>query len=217
MSELTVKLIILLLPGAVSTLIFGKLILHKEWDSFKFVLHSILFGAFSFLILQIVLNLLNLISDSFIKTLSIWSTITDSQKIPYAEIGYSTLISIILAFVVSKIENKKIVSKVAKRFGISNKYGDENLFSRFLNSSSTDYVYVRDIKNNLTYHGWVKSFSESENVSEVRLCDVIVYSYYNCEYIYEVPEVYLSFSKHDIIIEKANVELKPENDGQEQI
>lgn len=217
MSELTVKLIILLLPGAISTLIFGKLILHKEWDSFKFVLYSILFGAFSFLILQILLNILNLVSDAFIENLSIWNTLTDSQKIPYAEIGYSTGISIILAFVISRVENKKVISKIAKKLGISNKYGDENLFSRFLNSPNTDYVYVRDIKNNLTYHGWVKSFSESENVSEIRLCEVTVYTYVGCELIYEVPEVYLSFSKHDIIIEKANVELIIENDGQKQI
>lgn len=213
MSELTVKLIILLLPGAISTLIFGKLILHKEWDSFKFVLYSILFGAFSFLILQIILNLLNLVFDSFIESLTIWNTLTNSQEIPYAEIGYSTIISVVLAFVISRIENKKVISKIAKSLGISNKYGDENLFSRFLNSPNTDYVYVRDIKNNLTYHGWVKSFSESENVSEIRLCEVIVYTYINCEKIYEVPEVYLSFNKYDIIIEKANVELKSKNNG----
>jgi hypothetical protein len=205
MSELTVKLIILLIPGAIATLIFGKLILHKEWDSFKFVLYSILFGAFSFLILQIVLNVLNFICDSFIDTLTIWNTLTNAQKMPYEEIIYSTVISIFLSFGVSRIENKKVISKIAKKLGVSNKYGDENLFSRFLNSSNTNFVYVRDIKNNLTYHGWVKSFAESENLSEIRLCDVIVYTYINCEKIYEVPEVYLSFSKQDIIIEKANV------------
>ncbi|PIF33530.1 hypothetical protein CLU81_4146 [Flavobacterium sp. 9] len=204
MSELTVKLIILLLPGAIATLIFGKLILHKQWDSFKFVLYSILFGAFSFIILQLFLNILNIFSDSFIEELSIWNQLTDSQKIPYNEIGFSSVVAVILAFLISRIENKKIISKIAKKLGISNKYGDENLFSRFLNSSNTDYVYVRDIKNNLTYHGWVKSFSESETFSEIRLAEVVVYTYINCEEIYSIPEVYLSFNKHDIIIEKAN-------------
>jgi len=47
MSELTIKLIIILIPGAIATLIFGKLVLHKEWNNFKFVLYSILFGVVS--------------------------------------------------------------------------------------------------------------------------------------------------------------------------
>lgn len=204
-SQLTVKLVLLLLPGALATLIFGKLILHKEWDVFRFTLYSILFGAFSYIVLQLFSNFLNIFRINPIEPLSIWNELGNSQKIPYDEISYSSLISILLAFLISYLENEKVISNIAQGLGISNKYGDENLFSRFLNSKDVDYVYVRDIKNNLTYHGWVKSFSESENVSEIALCEVMVYTYFNCEPIYEVPEVYLSFNKQDIIIEKANV------------
>lgn len=58
----------------------------------------------------------------------------------------------------------------------------------------------------MTYHGWVKSFSENDNVSEIRLADVAVYNYSDSEFLYEVDEIYLSLNKHEIIIEIAKLE-----------
>ena len=203
MTELTLKLIIILIPGALATIIFGKLIMHKEWTNFKFILFSILFGIFSYLILQVFLELINWVFAKEIADLSLWASLTDAKEIPYREVLYSSLISIILAFFISFVENRKWINNFSKALRISNKYGEENLFSRFLNDPNTEYIYLRDIKNNLTYHGYVKSFSENANVSEIRLAEVSVYSYNNSEFLYDIDEVYLSLSKTDIKIEKA--------------
>ncbi|MDT0687151.1 hypothetical protein [Autumnicola psychrophila] len=211
MSELTIKLIIILIPGAIATLIFGKLILHKEWSSFRFVLYSIIFGILSYLFLQLIINGLNLFSCIELSDLTIWKNLNNASLIPYQEVGFATTISIIVAFFSSMIENRKIINRVAGFFGISAKYGDENLYSMFLNSKNVQFVYLRDIKNQLTYHGWVKSFSENETVSEIRLADVAVYNYSDSKFLYEVGEVYLSLNKQEIIIEIA----KLEENGQE--
>ena len=212
MSELTIKLIIILIPGAIATLIFGKLILHKEWSSFRFVLYSILFGIVSYLTLQLIINGINLCKCNDLPELTIWSNLNDASSIPYKEVILASIISIILAFIATMIENRKVINRVAGFLGISGKFGDENLFSMFLNSKEIEYIYLRDIKNQLTYHGWVKSFSENDNISEIRLCDVAVYNYSDSEFLYEVGEIYLSLNKQEIIIELANIE----NDGQEQ-
>ncbi|WP_158850445.1 hypothetical protein [Algibacter sp. L1A34] len=215
MSELTIKLIIILIPGALATLIFGKLILHKEWSSFRFVLYSILFGVVSYLILQLLNNGINLcISADFNKLpeLTIWSNLNDASLIPYKEVGFASIISIIIAFFVSMIENKKVINKIAGFLGVSEKYGDENLYSMFLSSKNVEFIYLRDIKNQLTYHGWVKSFSENDTISEIRLCDVAVYNYTDSEFLYEVEEVYLSLNKQEIIIELA----KTKDNGEEE-
>lgn len=204
MNELTIKLILILLPGAIATIIFGKLILHKEWDSFKFGLFSVLFGIFSYFIFQLYILFFNIFKEREFSDLSIWGDLTDAKSIPYGEIIIATIISVLLSLFVSYVHNRKVIENIAKAFDISNKYGDENLFSRFLNSDSTEYVYLRDIKNNLTYYGWVKSFSETDTVSEIRLANVTVYSYTESTEYYSVSEVYLSFNKHDIIIEIAN-------------
>jgi len=192
-------------------LIFGKLILHKEWSSFRFVLYSIMFGIVSYLILQLIINGINVTIRDKLPELTIWSNLSDASSIPYKEVGFASIISIILAFAASMIENRKVINRVAGFLGISGKFGDENLFSMFLNSKNVQYIYLRDIKNQLTYHGWVKSFSENENISEIRLCDVAVYNYSDSDFLYEVGEVYLSLNKQEIIIELANLE----DDGQE--
>ncbi len=46
-SELTLKLIIILIPGAIATVIIDKLTIHKEWPPFKFVVNAIILGIFS--------------------------------------------------------------------------------------------------------------------------------------------------------------------------
>ncbi|SDR71209.1 hypothetical protein [Christiangramia echinicola] len=205
MSELTIKLIIILIPGVISTLVFGKLILHKEWSSFRFTLYSILFGVISYLLIQLIINLLNLISIIDIDDLTIWENLNDATSIPYREVIWASIISIIIALIAAKIENNKLIHRIADHFGISGKYGDENLYSMFLNSKEVEFIYLRDIKNQLTYHGWVKSFSENENISEIRLCDVAVYNYGDSQLLYEIGEVYLSLKKEEIIIELAKL------------
>ncbi|WP_051285323.1 hypothetical protein [Aequorivita capsosiphonis] len=205
MSELTIKLIIILIPGAIATLIFGKLILHKEWSSFRFVLYSILFGIISYLFLQLIINGLNLFYFVDLHDLTIWSTLNNATLIPYQEVGFASIVSILIALIASMIENRKVINRVAGFFGISAKYGDENLYSMFLNSKNVQFIYLRDIKNQLTYHGWVKSFSENDGVSEIRLADVAIYNYSDSKFLYEVSEIYLSLNKHEIIIEIANL------------
>ncbi len=81
----------------------------------------------------------------------------------------------------------------------------KTFFSHFLNEPDTEYIYLRDIKNNLTYRGWVKSFSENPTLSEIKLAGVPVYPYDEPELLYEMDEVYLSLDKTDIIIEKAKI------------
>jgi len=203
MSELTIKLIIVLIPGAISTLIFGKLILHKTWSNFQFTLFSILFGTVSYLLLQFWYNSRGFLYTKSVSELTIWNNLNDASSIPYKEVGMASFISITLAFIVAKIENDKYINKFAQWLKISQKYGDENLYSMFLNSREIEYIYLRDMKNQLTYHGWVRSFSENDNIAEIRLSDVAVYNYSDSAFLYEVKELYLSLNKQEIIIEQA--------------
>jgi len=197
-------LIIILIPGAISTLIYGRMILHKEWSNFRFILYSILFGIFSYLALQTLIELINLCNYFNFNNLTLLDNLTTDNSIPYSEVMFATLISIILAVLMSIIENKKIINRLGQQAGITNKYGEENLFSRFLNTPEIEWVYIRVPDTKMIYHGWVKSFSESDSVSEIRLGDVTVYTYPEAELLYEIDEIYLSFQKHNIIIELAN-------------
>jgi len=155
-SELTLKLIIFLIPGIIGTLIMNLLTVRKELTPFKFTLNAIVTGLFSYLLLQLFQNVIHFTQNIFncksggYSELQMWSSISDKTVLPYKEVFYSSLCSIIIAIFGTLIDNFKVINRVAQRHGISNKYGDENLFSYFLNAKETQIVYIRNIKNNLT-------------------------------------------------------------------
>ena len=208
-SELTLKLIIILIPGAIATVIIDKLTIHKEWLPFKFVVNSIILGIFSYLTLQLFENFLvfihNIFSNQVIAytNLTIWNTLEDSKNIPYKEVIYSAICGVFVGGIGTLFENIRVINKIGKKLKLTNKYGHENLFSYFLNKKETGYVYLRNFKNDITYLGYVKSFCETETTSEIVLADVSIYTCESSEFLYEIDEIYLSFPKTEIIIEKA--------------
>jgi hypothetical protein len=203
-SELTIKLIFVLIPGALASLIFEKLTIHKPWNSFKFVSHSILFGVLAYLFTGLFIRFWNYLFDGNWNALDIMKNIA-SKEIPFVEIGNASVTGIILGLISSAIDHYKVINRIAIWLKISNKYGDINLYSHFLNSPNIGPVYFRDLKSNLTYHGLVELFSENEEIREILLRNVRVY--YNegkadeIMELYQLNAVYLSRSKDDVLIE----------------
>src|SRR6185503_4516275 len=91
-SALTLKLIIILIPGAISALLFDSLTTHKEWTPFKFIVNSILMGIIAYLLLQGTERLFtvtyNIFANNKISSnpLQIWGSLSDSKSIPYGEV-----------------------------------------------------------------------------------------------------------------------------------
>ncbi len=211
-STLTLKLIILLVPGALATTIFKQLtIRHREQSDFMFVIISIMFGMFSYLVLQLIIYLItfvkNLSSKSNLKyeKIETFAKLSNSNSIPYSEVIWASIISILLGFIISKIDHSKLINNLARKLNISNKYGDENLYSYFLNSPDINWVYLRDIENSLTYLGTVESFSETTEHKEIVLGQVTVYSYPKSKELYEIDRIYLVYPKDKLIIEQAKL------------
>ena len=195
-SELTLKLILLLIPGSLACIIYERLTIHKQQTSFKFVTNAILFGAISYLIAGILFNICG--TDESFK--SFWDNLP-TKDIPYSVILKSSLISIFVGLISTGIDHYKLINRFGKWIGLTNKYGDENLYSYFLNAKEVEEVYVRDIENKLTYHGFVNSFSETDEIKELVLLDVAVYDYETSAKLYALDKIYLSKSKENLIIE----------------
>jgi hypothetical protein len=211
-SALTLKLIILLTPGILATTIYKRLtIRHKEQSDFMFVVISIMFGMFSYLILQIINYLISLAKNICSKTIEEYETIktfsdlSNGNSIPYSEVIWACIISIILGFLISKLDHSKLINTFARKWNISNKYGDENLYSYFLNSPDVNWVYVMLIENSLTYLGLVESFSETIENKEIVLNQVTVYDYPDSKKMYKIERIYLVFPKDKVIIEQAKL------------
>lgn len=195
-SELTLKLILLLIPGSIACVIYERLTIHKQWNSFKFVTNAILFGGVSYLLAQVVFN----ICGNDASFTSFWENLP-TKEIPYRAIIKASLLSIVVGLCSTGMDHYKVVNRFGKWLRLTNKYGDENLYSYFLNAKGVEEVYVRDIENNLTYHGLINSFSENDDIKELVLIDVVVYEYETSKKLYELDKIYLSKSKDSLIIE----------------
>jgi hypothetical protein len=204
-SGLTLKLIFILIPGALASMIFEKLTIHRPWNSFKFIAHSILFGVLSYLVTGWSISLISPFFNFHLAQLMLWRDLT-SKNIPFDEIGKATFTAIVIGFLSSALDSYKIINRFAAWLKITNKYGDINLYSHFLNSPNIGAVYFRDLKSKLTYHGFVEFFSETDEIKEIVLINVIVYnseieSDKNTVELYRLNAVYLSRPKDEVLIE----------------
>ncbi len=94
-----------------------------------------------------------------------------------------------------------MITRIGNFLHVTPKYGDENLYTYFLNAKETDWIYVRDKDSNLTYEGRVAAFSENEHAHELVLLDVAVYRYEDSEKLYSVPRIYLCKEIGKLVVE----------------
>lgn len=207
-TQLTIKLIILLIPGIYSTLIIENLTVHKKWSNFKFIIYSILLGCFSYLTLQTILHLCAFIiwmqmgGDFNPPIITFWKSLFDEKtSINGKEVIETCILSTFLAFFVAFIVSRKYLHKISQYLKISTKYGDENLFSFFLNSKDVSWIHIRDKNKQLIYEGLVSVHSETDYACELVLEDVKIYDYENSNFIYAIDSLYLRFPITELSIE----------------
>lgn len=208
MSQFVVTLIVIMFPGIISAIVADKITNHSKWDAFKFGLYSLVLGILCYALLQA----LSLVFDFFVDEglssrwnwLSIWGRASrEDVGINQYEVGLAVVLAVPVAFMASSCINYKIFNKLAGALKVSSKFGDENLFSYFMNGGDIDWVYIRDRNSQLTYEGQVMSFGENESCHEIVLANVKVYTYANSKLCYEVPYMYLCKPFGEIVIESA--------------
>ncbi|MFH0989500.1 MAG: DUF6338 family protein [bacterium] len=208
LSELSWKLILLFTPGIICTLTIDMLTIHARWSPFDFLIRSFIYGIITYLFLQLLLFTYFGIYSVYhheqitIAYLSIWRLITEQgQTVNIIEITGSSILSIIVGFIASKVMNDKVLIKIGRKLKITSKFGDDDVWSYFLSDDEVHWVWVRCPKDNIVYEGWVQAFSESEKYREIVLRDVKVYANNNSSFLYEIPAAYLSGEPNDLFIE----------------
>ncbi|SRR6266571_7119671 len=221
MNQLVVTIIIILLPGITATVVCDQLIVHSKWDSFKFGLYSLVLGVLTYALLQLFFYVGDIFRDSTIvgaswSQLKIWRSVaSEKPEIPGTEVVLAVVLSAPVAFFISWLVKYKLINKFAQRIGVSLKFGDENLYSYYLNAEEIDWIYVRDPIANLTYQGKVQLFSENDAIQELVLSEVTVFRYEDSEELYSVPTIYLAKETGKFIIEAIpNALLGDRNDKQ---
>lgn len=215
MNQLGVVLVVVLFPGILATVLADKLTVHSKWRSFKYILYSLVLGVLSYALLQLIVYARDIwtyacTSDLKWTQLGIWKVAySGTTGIPAWEVVSAVLVALPLALLVSACIQHKWLTRLGAWLRITDKFGDENLYTFFLNTREVDWVYVRDPDNDLTYQGRVFSFSENDQTrtQELVLYEVTAYRYKDSAELYSVPTVYLSKSMGKFIIETVPPEL----------
>ncbi len=191
-SELTIRIIVLILPGVISAVIVEKLTVHKTWNTFRFIIYSTLLGFIAYLIYQMICP----------TYLLFWKAIINSNiRFPWKEVLYACLVAIPLGFIISAIIQYKIINRIASLIRVSYKYGDDDVFYHFLSSKEITWLWIRDKDSDTTYEGRLEFFNETNTLREITLRDVKVYRSSTSALIREIPYIYLTFPQDRFIIE----------------
>lgn len=224
MNDLVLLVAVVLFPGLIATIIADRLVVHvRPWTSFKYTIYSFVFGVSCYAGLQIFVTLVGWIDinveflPSLAGRLDVWSLVStrDAANVELSEVLAATLCAIPIACLGAIGVNRKWLNRIAQFFQISRKYGDENLYSYYLNSDEIDWVYVRDIERKLTYQGRVNAYCETSALQEIVLAEVTIFGYENSEEYYSIPSIYIGRELGNLIIEAIPPDHLGSSNGQE--
>lgn len=207
-SIFTIRVVVLLLPGLLAAIIVERLTVHPKWEQFRFLLYSGILGCLSYIFLQLGLNGIKLIvakarNIDFEPTfLGVWSSLFNKEgAIKVNEVALACFVALALGLGITAVVQYKLIYRFASWIGATNKYGDENLFTHFLNDRETRVIWVRDVSSDIVYEGEKAAYSEADNICEIVLRDVHVYRAGEDSPRYQLEKIYLSYRPGELVME----------------
>lgn len=198
-TEFAFNLLLIFFPGIICAYMVDMFTNHRERTQFQFIINAFLLGFGSYLIYAAIVYYCapdKLDSINFLHTLS-----EGKAKFSLKEILIVCLVSVVLAIIIIVTNTHKLHFRLFQKLKITKKFGEQDVWGFLMNSSSTEWVTVRDIENNIMYEGWVKAFSDNSKDAELLLESVSVYKNDTGQHLYSIGAQYLSLSRGKISIE----------------
>jgi hypothetical protein len=198
-SSLFFELALIFIPGFIWMKIHSAYGLKGDKTQFDLILNAFIFGVISYAFLYVIYRCAG-------RSLKLFELESDSKKLIQPEIFPEILMAVIVAVIGSVLSlyavNYKLFTRFVQTIGATKTYGDEDVWDFVFNSSShaAGFVHFRDFEQRVTYAGFVEIFSESGQLREIVLRDVLVYDFEGVE-MYQVPRLYLARERENIHIE----------------
>ena len=172
---------------------------HKERTQFQFVINAFLLGFGSYLLYA---SAVYFCAPDKINSINFLHSLSEGKaKISLKEILQVCVVSAILAILLIVISTHKLHFRLFQALKITKKFGEQDVWGFLMNSTSTEWITVRDSENNIMYDGSVKAFSDNSKEAELLLENVSVYRNDSGEHLYDVDAQYLSLNRDKISIE----------------
>lgn len=195
-SDFSLKLLLLFLPGLVSFIVIDNLSTHRETKNIHWFVYSIILGLVSY-------SLLYMIELKAGITITFWSTLVDSEKIiHYDEIMYSTIIGLVLGILLTFAINHGWFFRFFSGLRITQKHGYPDTLSYMLGLYNAQYLTVTDWEKEIRIVGELVAVSENiDQRDELVLQNCSVYNLDSGEKLYDIPVFYLAQNFDKITIE----------------
>lgn len=200
LTDFTFRIILIFIPGLISFFIIESLAIYSKLKIYHVIFYSLILGFICYFC-YLPFSLIPGLEFSFIKSLS-----SQNTELNFWEILIATILAIPIGMGLSYAINKKILFKIANKYDISKKTGDIDIWSQVMNLETANWVVVRDLKNEITYEGWISGFSDNGENHELLICDAKIYNSADPnKELYEVPGLYLNRKIETLDIEFPNL------------
>lgn len=198
-SDFSLKIILLFLPGIVSFLIIDNLAAHRQTKTIHWFMYPMLLGFLSYAFLELGFS-----------DIRFWHFLTEqAPDIDYYEIMRAIVIGIVLGCLLTYILNHALLFKAASFLRLTNRQGLPDTFSYMLSLYPVQYLTVTDWEKRIRIVGELVATSESsDNRDEIILQNATVYGLDTGENLYDIPVIYLAQDFNKITIEISNTPSK---------
>lgn len=205
MTEFTVNILIIGIPGIIAFFLSQKLYGKRERGNIEVILLIFLYSILSYASVGTIEAFiafrqdLGFVSDTFNIILG------KNQGVTLGLLLKGVLAGIAIAYIASYIITYNIINRVGQHITATKRYGDEDVWHYFHNSPDSQknhgWVFVRDLKEQLTYYCYISTWSDSNEERELILSDVSVFSNITGDYLYSANHIYLGRKKDNLMIE----------------
>jgi hypothetical protein len=190
-SELSIKIALLFLPGFLAYAIVDKLTFHQKHETYHMLLYSYILGLISYFLYYLVTIGFNFFGHQldfvFAKSIS-----EGKWHLSFAEILWVSGISIGVAIGAVKFINSGCLYKPFLKCKFTKKCSSDDAWLSSMHKGWNPYVEIEDLKNQVIYIGWIENFSEYAQHREVLLRDVVIKKPDSIE---KTPAIYLTLQE----------------------
>jgi hypothetical protein len=193
----TIQIALLFLPGLLWTMMDAAHRPSKQSEQFIYLVRTFLFGVISYAVVGLVYARIGRPFDLLDLSAKQWKFTSGLDELAWALIA---ALALSIAWIAGRTH--KVVTRFLNYVGVSNHVADQDIWEFMFNSDTPKikFAYIRDYANELVYSGYVKAYSETPDVRELAMYDVIVYDGKGKQ-LYAVPYLYLSRAPSSITLE----------------
>lgn len=194
-SDFSLKMVLLFLPGIVSFVIIDNLTVHRQTKVLHWFIYSMLLGFLSYALLKLIWP-----------GVQFWDfLITRDPKINYSEILDAIVMGGALGIIITLCINHTLFFRLFSLVRLTNRQGTPDTLTYMCGLYKVKYIIVTDWEKRIRIVGELVATSEAaDSHDEIVLQNATLYELESGIKLYDVPVIYLAQNFEKLTIEIMN-------------